>query len=130
ALDATYGADGNDVQLSVGGVTQAENGTTTVLLQRGALTLSGTPAQHSLRADLAAPDDVLLVDVQGAFADGDWRGTIQRAALDSRAGDWQLEAPTAVTYVGGGLTLAQNCWRYAQTRVCLQGGMPAGLGID
>lgn len=129
-LDATYGADGNDVQLSVGRVTQAEGGSTTVLLQRGALTLDGTPAQHSLRADLAAPDDNLQVEVQGAFADGDWRGTIQRADLDTRAGDWQLEAPTTVTYIGGGLTLAQNCWRYAQTRVCLQGGMPAGQGVD
>lgn len=129
-LDASYGAGGNDVQFSVGRVTQAADGVTTVLLQRGTLALGGTPAEHELRMDLQAPEDVLQLAVQGAFADGDWRGTIQRADLDSRAGDWQLEAPAAVTYVDGSLTLAQNCWRYAQTRVCLQGGMPRGQGLD
>jgi translocation and assembly module TamB len=130
ALDATYGADGNDVQLSVGRVTQVAGGATTVLLQRGTLAVNGMPAQHALRAELHAPEDALQLAVQGAFADGDWRGTIQRADLDSRAGDWQLDAPAAVTYVGGSLTLAQHCWRYAQTRVCLQGGKPATQGFD
>ncbi|MGV3593160.1 MAG: translocation/assembly module TamB domain-containing protein [Gammaproteobacteria bacterium] len=129
-LSASYGVDSNDVELELGRITRAVDGATTVLLQRGTLTLSGTPAQHRLRTSLEAPADALQLDVQGAFADGDWQGTIQRAELASRAGDWTLEAPASLSYVNGAVSLAQNCWRYAQTALCLQGGMTATRGVD
>ncbi|HEY0961937.1 MAG TPA: translocation/assembly module TamB domain-containing protein [Pseudomonadales bacterium] len=129
-LSARHGAAGNDVDLEIGRLTRTADGATTVLLQSGALALTGTPAEHELRADLEAPADALQLRVSGAFADGNWRGVLQRAELASRAGDWQLEAPAPVTYIDGALALAQSCWHYAQTRLCLQGGMPAAEGFD
>lgn len=130
ALNAEYGAGGNDLQLELGRITRAADGETSVLLERAELALTGTPEQHSLNAMIASSADTLELALQGAFADGDWRGTIVDAGIDSRAGDWQLDAPAQLAYVGGGLTLSEQCWSYLQTRLCLQGGKPVAQGFD
>ena len=130
ALNAEYGADANDLSLELGSFTRTAGGTTSTLLQRATITLSGTPAAHTLRADLAGPADALRFSLQGAAANGDWRGTLQNGALDSRAGDWQLETPVALAYSGDAWTMARNCWAFLQTRLCMEGGKPAARGID
>jgi translocation and assembly module TamB len=130
ALSADYGANGNDLRLQVGTVTRTESGETSVLLQQGELTLTGTPARHTLRGRFTAPDDTAQLAMQGSAADGNWRGTLDSAALDSRAGAWELEAPVALDYTAGALSIAENCWTYQGTRLCAQGGKPAGQGFD
>jgi translocation and assembly module TamB len=55
---------------------------------------------------------------------------VQDITLDSRAGDWRLDAPFALAYTAGALMVAENCWTYLQTRLCMEGGKPAGQGID
>ncbi len=130
ALSADYGAGGNDLRVELGTLTRNENGATRVFLQQGEVTLTGTPADHAVRGDFTAPDDALEFALQGALADGAWRGTVESVTLDSRAGDWELEAPVAVEYIAGALTVAENCWAYQATRLCMQGGKPAAQGFD
>ncbi len=130
ALEAAHGPDGNDVNVELGALTRSAGGESTALLRSGTVTLTGTPARHALRGTLTAPEDAMELSIDGAFADGNWSGTVQNVTLDSRAGDWQLEAPFALDYTAGALAVAENCWSYVDTRLCLQGGMPAGRGFD
>ncbi len=130
ALDAGYSAGSNNVSLEFGRLSRTLAGDTTVLLQSGTATLTGTPANHALRGNFSAPQDSLQLSIDGAAADGNWNGTVQDITLASRAGDWRLAAPFALDYTAGALTIAENCWTYLQTQVCMAGGMPAGQGID
>lgn len=130
ALDAAYSANGNNISLQFGRLTRSASGGSTVLLQSGAVTLTGTLASHTLRGSLAAPGDSLQLSLDGTATDGNWRGNVQGITLVSRAGDWRLDAPFALAYTAGALTVAENCWTYLQTQLCMAGGKPAGQGID
>ncbi|MEY4642309.1 MAG: hypothetical protein RLZZ227_2303 [Pseudomonadota bacterium] len=129
-LSADYGAGGNDVQLTLGALTLDSANNRRVLLQQGELALTGTPAAHAVRGTFSGPEELVQFRIEGAAADGDWRGVVQQLTLDSRGGEWQLEAPFAVDYVAATLSLAENCWTYVDVRACVSGSKPAAQGFS
>lgn len=130
ALAAEYGASGNDLRLQLDALTFTDADAVRVLMQQGTLTLTGTPEEHELSGSFSAPQGALQFVLQGAGQPQDWRGSLQRAVLDSDYGAWQLEYPAALQYGAGALSVAENCWVYLASRICGSGGKPAGQGFD
>lgn len=133
-LQASHANGENAIRLGLGALT-LQGGpegahTQQALLERGALVLEGTPAQHQLSAELAAAEGDLALRVQGAAVDAGWQGELQSAGLQSIYGDWAMEEATALSWLDSNLNIAENCWRFDQTRLCMSAAQPAGAGID
>ena len=106
------------------------SGDTSFRLDSAALNLTGTAAAHRLTAEFSAPFDNAAFSVRGTADANGWRGSLTRALIDSRYGRWQLQAPAALAYVDGSVSVDQHCWSLQDTNVCLQATKPGDEGLD
>jgi len=131
-LTASYGPEGNDINLRVQNLQQGTTSTNRqMLLQEGTARLRGTPAQHELRASLVAPAAELELVARGAYADGSWQGSLQSAGVASTFGDWSLQEPAALAWTDAAWLISRHCWTYQFTNLCLQAdGAAAGINAQ
>lgn len=89
---------------------------------------SGTPADHSLQAELDGEPGRFELALAGALRDNTiWDGRLTRlAARDTLAGDWQLAQPAALRAGPEQASLAQACLASRPSRLCLAGDWQAG----
>lgn len=131
ALTASYGPQGNDLQLQLGTLRRDGADGATTLLQRASATLTGTPEQHSVNASVVAAPAELQVAASGSYVDGAWSGTLATTRLRSTLyGDWELVEPTAASYAQQAVNVAQHCWRHLQLLLCLEGEFHPERGLD
>lgn len=102
---------------------QAELNNQTYQLDQLQLDFNGTAAGHQSQISLLSPQLTLETALQGAYENQVWQGTINSASLEGNYGNWQLSDPIAARIAADNLTLAQHCWTYLQTRLCLQGNL-------
>ena len=96
------------------------------------LQFAGAEAGHSLVAQFAGQPASLEFELQGILqtdnAEGaKWTGTIDRARISSREGNWDLTDALGLIYTKGDLSVAEHCWAAKPATLCI---MPATLGAS
>ncbi|ADE13421.1 protein of unknown function DUF490 [Nitrosococcus halophilus Nc 4] len=87
----------------------------------------GTPAQHELRLEVAAPEHSLDLEAQGSWRETAWQGQLSRALFtDSQTGRWETAAPAPLTLSPSRVDLAPWCWQQQSAQLCLGGGWQQG----
>ena len=83
---------------------------------------NGTTAVHTARIEAGAGELRATVSTSGAASDGGWRGTVDSIDVDEpRLGPWRLDAPAALAFGRGFVTLANSCLLHtSQARWCTQ----------
>ncbi|GHD11483.1 hypothetical protein GCM10007052_11260 [Halioglobus japonicus] len=85
------------------------------------LTTGGSVAAHQarVRLDGAVAGDLRL---QGTFVEGQWRGTLAPAQLETAAGPWQLRDPVTLAYSAAEqeFSASPNCWYHSHFEVCAE----------
>ena len=102
---------------------QAEVNNQTFQLDQLQLDFNGTAAGHQSQISLLAPQLTLETALQGAYENEVWQGTINSASLAGNYGSWQLSDPINARIAADNLSLANHCWTYLQTSLCLQGNL-------
>lgn len=79
----------------------------------------GTRAHHQVDVRTTTGPDSLHVAATGAWDAQQWRGTLGRLDLVSRAaGRWALAAPAPLTLARDAVTLRRLCWRSGSAQAC------------
>ncbi|HEY8518739.1 MAG TPA: translocation/assembly module TamB domain-containing protein [Gammaproteobacteria bacterium] len=85
------------------------------------MTLAGTPSEHRLVLAAEAPRWRLDGEAAGGLAEGGWRGTLARLAVDQPAlGQWRLDEPAALRVGPGRTALETACLTQDGARVCAE----------
>lgn len=92
---------------------------------------AGTPADHSLEAELDGKAGQFRLAIQGGLKGSTWQGRLTRlSARQTRAGDWQLAQPAALQAGPKSARLGQTCLVSQPSRLCLEGNWQATSGAQ
>lgn len=82
----------------------------------------GTTASHTVRIEGGSEDLSATLTATGSAGDDGWRGTIGSIDVaEPRLGPWRLDAPAALAFGRGFVTLANSCLLHtSQARWCTQ----------
>lgn len=84
------------------------------------LTLEGNPNRHKLR--LRSDGDIqTTLTLDGALAEGGWRGRLQPLSLIFPAGSWELDREVDIDFLEETrqLSFAPHCWREGEADLCI-----------
>jgi translocation and assembly module TamB len=89
-------------------------------VERAEASLTGTPTQHRLLAQVQAPEGELALGLTGTLGDdAHWRGELRTLdLLRTPLGDWRLEGPAALAVAAGGADLEEACLSGDDARLC------------
>jgi translocation and assembly module TamB len=84
--------------------------------------VDGTTAAHTARIEAGTEDLQATVAASGGVDAAGWRGTIEHIGVEEpRLGPWRLDAPAALSFGRGFVTLANSCLLHtSQARWCTQ----------
>ncbi|MES2625492.1 MAG: translocation/assembly module TamB domain-containing protein [Pseudomonadota bacterium] len=120
----------NDITMELGSVAVEKDGAATQILEQGSIQLSGTPAQHSVNAELTLVESHIAFVINGGQDLGNWQGALQTSSITGSYGNWRQERQLAISWLDGALVVEEGCWSYGLIQLCLQGGKPAGAGLN
>lgn len=94
----------------------------TALVDRLRVALNGSLASQALQIDARREDITLALGLQGGLdLDGPvWRGRLVSGRVGMPAGDWQLQAPAALSLSATENHIDQQCWTSAPWRLCAE----------
>lgn len=90
-------------------------------LGRLAIEGSGSQAQHRLSLALQGPLLDAGLALEGALAQGHWRGRLAQGELQAGEQHWQLSAPASLERLANGqVNLGAHCWRAQTASLCAE----------
>ena len=79
----------------------------------------GDIRQQALGLALDGPQLKVDLDLDGALANGDWRGRLAKGRIRAGGQDWRLQAPARLQRLASGqLDFGAHCWRAGQASLC------------
>lgn len=79
----------------------------------------GDIRQQALSLALDGPQLKVDLDLDGALANGDWRGRLAKGRIRAGGQDWRLQAPARLQRLASGqLDFGAHCWRAGQASLC------------
>ncbi|MCX2899728.1 translocation/assembly module TamB domain-containing protein [Pseudomonas mandelii] len=87
----------------------------------GTLTASGQGdiKQQKLSLDLQGPQLKLALGLDGALAQGNWRGRLATGDIQAGGQDWKLQAPAKLERLADGkINFGAHCWRSGPASLC------------
>lgn len=87
------------------------------------LDLNGSLSDHQGELSLFGEDIEFEMTFSGVYANNSWEANVQNSTVDAGYGQWQLQNSMALMLAPDAINIAQHCWSYLNTELCLNGNV-------